>query len=144
MATPTEVADYFREEAKRCRAMGSEFMGSLLRNAADGIERLGATRDLIGHWPGNVRADGVSARLASALHAAVLSRRDPELAAFYPTAEGGGRSRESLGHCRAIHRARRRLGARLAQISAADQRGPSCSRAVSGIVAARIRISPAA
>src|SRR5437764_498392 len=85
MPTLSEIADHFRDEATRCRAMGSDFMGGLLGAASATIERPGALHDLIGNWPGNPRADALAARLASALHAAVLSRRDGELAALYPT-----------------------------------------------------------
>src|SRR5436190_7641273 len=84
MSNPREVADHFRQEAAICRGRGSPFMGDLLEAAAVSIEHPGVAQDLVGCWPGSARADALAARLASALHAAVLSARDAELAACYP------------------------------------------------------------
>ena len=87
-----EVLAHFRQESLACRSMGSPFMSDLIEASIPAIERPGATHELIGQWRGHPRADVLAARLASALHAAVLSGRAPMLASHYPApgAPGNG------------------------------------------------------
>jgi hypothetical protein len=80
------VIEHFREQAAFCTVYGSPFTGELITRLADDIEARGPTAALVADWPANPRADALSLRLAGALHAAVLTRRDDALAALYPRA----------------------------------------------------------
>ena len=80
------VIDHFVEQARHCESYGSPFMARLLEELARDLAAGGPTADLVASWPRSPRADAVAVRLASALHAAVLSGRDPALAAEYPAA----------------------------------------------------------
>jgi hypothetical protein len=80
------ILSHFHEQAGFCRMLGSPFTGALLDAMGDDLEANGVVADLLLDWPGNPRADAVSLRLAGALHFAVLTRRDPALAALYPQA----------------------------------------------------------
>jgi hypothetical protein len=75
---------HFREQASFCVIYGSPFTGELITRMADDIEAGGPTAALVDRWGANPRADAVSLRLAGALHAAVLTGRDADLAAQYP------------------------------------------------------------
>lgn len=81
------IAESFREQARWCGQFGSPFTEQLLLRAADDLDAGGVARRLVGEWPGNPRADALSLRFAGALHAAVLTRRDPALAAAYPASD---------------------------------------------------------
>src|SRR5690606_19994475 len=78
------VLVHFEKEAGFCGAYGSPFTSELARAAAEDIKAGGPTAALVADWPPNPRADVVALRLAGALHAAVLTGRDPALAALYP------------------------------------------------------------
>jgi hypothetical protein len=78
------ILAHFREQAAFCTSYGSPFTGELINAMADDIESGGPTAALVGDWPTNPRSDALSLRLAGALHAAVLTNRDPALAALYP------------------------------------------------------------
>ena len=78
------VLAHFEEQAGFCAAYGSPFTSELARAAAEDIKAGGPTAALVADWPTNPRADVVALRLAGALHAAVLTGRDPALAALYP------------------------------------------------------------
>lgn len=80
------VLAHFEEQAGFCTAYGSPFTGALILHAAEDIRAGGPTAALIENWPTNPRADALALRLAGALHAAVLTGRDPALAAAYPAA----------------------------------------------------------
>ncbi|MBI1362080.1 MAG: DUF2332 family protein [Alphaproteobacteria bacterium] len=75
-----------RQQAHWCGAFGSPFTSQLLERAADDHAAGGIVARLTENWPGNPRADALSLRIAGALHAAALTRRDPVLAAVYPAA----------------------------------------------------------
>lgn len=75
---------HFAEQAAFCMALGSPFTGELIERMREDIIAGGPTHALVGDWPTDPRADALSLRLAGAAHAAVLSGRDPVLAAFYP------------------------------------------------------------
>lgn len=81
------VLEEFRLQSRFCGEFGSPFTAQLLARCADDIEAGGIVAKLTDGWPGNPRADAVSLRLAGALHAAALTRRDAQLVAEYP----GGR-----------------------------------------------------
>jgi len=78
------VAAHFREQAGFCTEYGSPFTGQLCERFADDLEQGGPVAALTAGWTSNPRADVVGLRLAGALHAAVLTGRDPALAALYP------------------------------------------------------------
>lgn len=78
------VLAHFREQAAFCTSYGSSFTGDLINAMADDLESGGPTAALVAQWPTNPRADALSLRMAGALHAAVLTGRDPALAALYP------------------------------------------------------------
>lgn len=80
------VIDHFLEQAGWCERYGSPFTARLLERLARDIEAAGPTAELVDGWPRSPRADALSLRIAGALHAAVLSGRDPALAAEYPAA----------------------------------------------------------
>ena len=81
------ILAHFREQAAFCHYYGSHFTGALIEHFAADLEGGGPIERLVGAWPTNPRADALALRLAGALHAAALSRRDPKLAALYPPAE---------------------------------------------------------
>lgn len=83
----SQVIDHFRRQAGACRDLGSPFTAALLECAADDLGAGGVVAQLLGDWPGRPQADGLSLRLAGALHAAVQSGRDAALAAAYPRAD---------------------------------------------------------
>jgi hypothetical protein len=78
------ILAHFREQAAFCTSYGSPFTGDLINAMADDLEGGGPTAALVAQWPTNPRADALSLRMAGALHAAVLTNRDPVLAALYP------------------------------------------------------------
>ncbi|GAM97831.1 hypothetical protein U91I_01460 [alpha proteobacterium U9-1i] len=82
--TLERILAHFREQGMFCTAYGSPFTGELLACMADDIEAKGPTHALVGQWPTNPRADALALRLAGALHDAVLTNRDPQLASLYP------------------------------------------------------------
>ena len=81
MSGDTAMIDHFRQQARFCEEYGSPFMARLLDTMARDIETGGPTAGLVANWPRSPRIDAVSLRVAGALHAAVLSGRDPALAA---------------------------------------------------------------
>ncbi len=82
----TTVREELRLQAHWCGAFGSPFTRDLLERAAEDHAAGGIVARLTEDWPGNPRADALSLRIAGALHAAALTRRDPALTAVYPGA----------------------------------------------------------
>lgn len=78
------IREHFEEQIAISQATGSPFTGLLLERMARDFAAGGPVADLIGDWPTSPRADALALRVSGALHAAALSRRDPELAAEYP------------------------------------------------------------
>ncbi len=78
------VLAHFREQAAFCETFGSPFTAQLLLRCADDFQAGGPVWELTRDWPTNPRADALSLRIAGALHAAALSKRDAKLAARYP------------------------------------------------------------
>lgn len=78
------ILAHFHEQAGFCTAYGSPFTGELITRMAQDLEAGGPVTALVGEWPTNPRADALALRLTGALHAAVLTHRDPALAALYP------------------------------------------------------------
>jgi hypothetical protein len=81
-----EVVDHFAEQARACEAYGSPFTARLLEALGRDIQAGGPTAELVAGWPRSPRSDALALRICGALHAAVLSGRDPALAAEYPAA----------------------------------------------------------
>jgi hypothetical protein len=90
MSTEKVIA-HFREQAMYCDTFGSPFTAQLLTRMADDLETNGPVADLVGGWAGRPRADALSLRLCSALHAATLIGRDQALAAVYPAQDANWR-----------------------------------------------------
>jgi len=88
MAMPStpEIIEHFAEQARFCEIYGSPFMARLLEALGVDLAAGGPTARLVGEWPRSPRTDALAVRLAGALHAAVLSGREPALAAEYPAA----------------------------------------------------------
>jgi len=78
------ILTHFREQSVFCTAYGSPFTGELVTHMADDIEARGPTHALVGAWPTNPRSGAIALRLAGALHDAVLTNRDLQLASLYP------------------------------------------------------------
>lgn len=81
-----DVLSHFNEQAGFCESYGSPFTGQLIRRFADDLAGGGPVAALVGDWPTNPRADALALRLAGALHAAALEKRDEALDRLYPPA----------------------------------------------------------
>lgn len=89
MTSTSAVIEHFVQQAYYCEEYGSPFMARLLEALARDIEAGGPTAELVAGWPRSPRTDALAIRVAGALHAAVLSGREPALAAEYPAARPG-------------------------------------------------------
>ncbi|MDF1728617.1 MAG: DUF2332 family protein [Sulfitobacter sp.] len=80
------IAAAFRDQARACTRLGSPFMGRLLSLLADNWPGQGKLAAFFATFEGDIGPAGHSLplRLAGGLHALVLSRRAPALAAHYP------------------------------------------------------------
>jgi hypothetical protein len=85
------ILAHFAEQGALCAAYGSPFTGALIGAMRGDIEAGGPVDALVAGWQSNPRADALALRLAGALHAAVLSGRDPALAALYPAQNSSAR-----------------------------------------------------
>ncbi len=87
MSSPHHVIASFRDQADYCRALGSPFTGLVLDLAAEALDAptdsAASWSAPILTWSGDPRADALPLRLAGALHRAVLTGGDAELAACY-------------------------------------------------------------
>jgi hypothetical protein len=89
MSMAATVIEHFAEQAHHCDLYGSPFMAKLVDALGRDIVAGGPTAELVANWSRSPRMDAVSLRITGALHAAVLSGRDPALAAEYPAARPG-------------------------------------------------------
>lgn len=78
------VLAHFNQQAGFCTEYGSPFTGALIEEMARDLEAGGPVAALVGDWSTNPAADALALRLTGALHDAVLTGRDPALAALYP------------------------------------------------------------
>lgn len=78
------ILAHFEEQGGFCTEYGSPFTGALMAQMARDLEAGGPVATLLADWTTNPRADALALRLTGALHAAVLTGRDPVLAAAYP------------------------------------------------------------
>ena len=76
----------FADQAAHCDALGSPFMGNLMRLCAQRLPENGVVAEALHGFQGDLGAGGhsVPLRFAGALHHLVLSQASPELAAAYP------------------------------------------------------------
>jgi hypothetical protein len=74
------------EQADHCEALGSLFMGRLLRLLSQRWPQTGKLAQRVNDWPGDIGPYGASLplRIASGLHALVLNAHAPDLVAAYP------------------------------------------------------------
>lgn len=86
----SDLADALHRQAAICRAHGSPLYGSLLEACSADVRRGGAVARALAECRGPALRDALPLRLMAAVHALVLDGRAPELAAFYPSAAGGG------------------------------------------------------
>lgn len=89
-----KILAHFAEQAAFCFALGSPFTGELIERMREDFVAGGPTYALVGAWPTEPRADALALRLAGAAHAAVLTGRDPVLAALYPARDPNWRMSE--------------------------------------------------
>lgn len=89
--TEKAVRQSFARQADACEALGSAFTARLCRLVGNRLQADGAVSRRILSWPGDASAQGdsVPLRLAGALHALVLQKRCPQLAALYPPKDDG-------------------------------------------------------
>lgn len=92
--TDERILGHFEEQAYFCREYGSPFTGALLLHALEDLRQGGPVAALVEGWSTNPRADALGLRFAGALHAAVLTGRDPALAALYPARNPNWRMEE--------------------------------------------------
>jgi hypothetical protein len=81
-----DIRQALEAQARAADDLGSPFSARLCRLLAARLRPGGAVADRVFGWPGDVSGlgDNVPLRLTGALHALVLSRRDPGLAAAFP------------------------------------------------------------
>lgn len=79
------ILAHFAEQAMYCEMFGSPFTAQLIQRISEDYEQSGPIAALLKDWNTNPRADALALRLAGYFHAAVLSNRDPELTAHYPS-----------------------------------------------------------
>lgn len=82
------VLEAFRLQAQFCATFGSPLYAELLARAADDIEQGGPVASVLDGWTGNPIPDAVVLRLMGAVHYLVLAGAAPDLARFYPSADG--------------------------------------------------------
>ncbi len=82
----TSLQNAFLDQAKSCTALGSPFMGRLMSTLAEHWPTRTALAARFDRWEGDITATSaaLTLRLASGLHALVLSGQDPQLKAVYP------------------------------------------------------------
>jgi hypothetical protein len=73
-----------RRQAAQCLSFGSPFNAALIAAAADALARTSLLSDILNHHSLDTMPTALPFRLAGALHAAVLSGQDAELADKYP------------------------------------------------------------
>ena len=80
------LAEIFAQQADICRKLGSPFMGRLMDLFAKNWDQSPAVRDMLCAWIGqpDVTAGVLPLRIAGALHALALMKKDAGLCAVYP------------------------------------------------------------
>lgn len=84
MPGDSKIVEHFVEQAKWCAELGSPFTAELLLRFASDFEASGPIAALCRDWPTNPRKDALGLRLTGALHHAVLSGAELDMAALYP------------------------------------------------------------
>lgn len=80
-----KILTHFAEQAMYCDMFGSPFTAQLIRAISADYEQGGRIAALLANWTTNPRADALALRFAGYFHHAVLTNRDPALAAHYPS-----------------------------------------------------------
>lgn len=80
-----KILAHFAEQAMYCDMFGSPFTAQLIQAMSEDYDRGGPIAALLKDWSTNPRADALALRLAGYFHHAVLTSRDPALAAHYPS-----------------------------------------------------------
>ncbi len=80
-----KILAHFAEQAMYCDMFGSPFTAQLIKAMSADYEQRGPMAALLKDWNTNPRADALSLRLAGYFHHAVLTNRDADLAAHYPS-----------------------------------------------------------
>lgn len=75
---------HFAGQAETCRKLGSDFTGRVLDLLAERLDESTTVGRKTLNWPGRLRDDALSLRLAGGLHRLVLTGEDAGLAAVYP------------------------------------------------------------
>ena len=86
MASPEEVREGFREQARWCEQLGSPFTALLCRALAETLDPGTAIGARVLGWPGEPMRDALALRLCGGLHALVRVGDAPNLAELYPPA----------------------------------------------------------
>lgn len=85
----TPIRKAFRDQAAACTVLGSPLMARLMTGFATALQAGDPVADRVLGWQSDPssRADSVPLRLAGGLHALILTRQDPALAAAYASGE---------------------------------------------------------
>jgi hypothetical protein len=87
----TELAEQLDQQAEWCERLGSKLYAVLLSEAATDAQRGGPVwKALGGHLPAPLLEVMLPLRFMAAMHSLVLRDRAPDLARFYPSANGNG------------------------------------------------------
>lgn len=86
MASPDQVREAFREQARWCERLGSPFTARLCTVLADTLDPASAIGARVLGWTGNPMSDALALRLCGGLHALVRDGDAPVLAPLYPPA----------------------------------------------------------
>ena len=80
------LAEIFAQQVDICRKLGSPFMGRLMDLFAKNWDQSPVVRDMLCAWIGqpDVTAGVLPLRIAGALHALVLMKKDAGLCSVYP------------------------------------------------------------
>ena len=80
------LAEIFAQQADICRRLGSPFMGRLMDLFAQNWDQSPEVRDMLCAWIGqpDVTAGVLPLRIAGALHALALMKKDAGLCSVYP------------------------------------------------------------
>ena len=90
MDGPNSIARQLEIQSEWCETLGSPLYGRLLHRCADDVRAGGPVGAVLqGHETDPVES-ALALRFMGAVHRLVLEGRAPELAAFYPSAGGGG------------------------------------------------------
>ena len=92
----TELAEQLNQQAEWCERLGSKLYATLLTDSARDAQNGGPVWSaLCDHLPAPLLEVMLPLRFMAAMHSLVLRDRAPDLARFYPSVGGDGRSEEA-------------------------------------------------